>query len=342
MSLPGAKTVKKFSRWLRARVMSGALILGYHRIHAVEEDFYQVCVSPENFARHMEVLSELAHPISLSKLVQGLKQNILPPKSVVVTFDDGYADNLHVAKPILEKYDIPATVFICTGYLGREFWWDELERLVLCSGADLPSRRLRVGRAKFQWEPPQANTEIGNPEVHRQFCRALYHFLLPLDVQDQKQAMGVIRSWFDMSSPGISTPRAMSEEELLRLVDGGLIELGAHTSHHLVLPQLSFERQKEEIQSSKRDLEALLGEKVAGFSYPNGQATVDAKRLVREMGFTYACTSLHDVVRPGSDVYELTRFWQKDVDGNRFVRGLNRWMRMGYIDNWMLPNTTSF
>ena len=61
------------------------------------------------------------------------------------------------------------------------------------------------------------------------------------------------------------------------LVDGGLIELGAHTSHHPMLPQLSFERQKEEIQSSKRDLESLLGKKIAGFSYPNGRATVDAK-----------------------------------------------------------------
>jgi peptidoglycan/xylan/chitin deacetylase (PgdA/CDA1 family) len=328
MSLPGAKTAKKFSRWLRARVLGGALILGYHRISAVEDDFYQVCVSPENFAKHMEALREYAHPISLSKLVQSLKQNVLPPKSVAVTFDDGYADNLHVAKPILEKYDIPATVFICTGYLGREFWWDELERLALSSRADPRALRLRVGRAQFKWDPPQVNSEMDNPEVHRQFHRALYHLLLSLDVEDQNHAIGVIRSWFEVSSPGISTPRAMSEEELLRLVDGGLIELGAHTSHHPMLPQLSFERQKEEIQSSKRDLEALLGKKIAGFSYPNGRATVDAKRLVREMGFTYACTSLHDVVRPGSDVYELTRFWQQDVDGERFVKRLNRWMSM--------------
>jgi len=329
MRLPGAKTAKKFSRWLRARVLGGALILGYHRISAVEDDFYQVCVSPENFARHMEALREYAHPISLSKLVQSLKQNVLPPKSVAVTFDDGYADNLHVAKPILEKYDIPATVFICTGYLGREFWWDELERLVLSSQADPRALRLRAGGAQFKWNPPQANSEVGNPEVRRQFRRSLYHFLLSLDVEDQTYAMGVIRSWSEVSSPGISTPRAMSEEELLRLVDGGLMELGAHTSHHPMLPQLSFERQKEEIQSSKRDLEALLSEKIAGFSYPNGRATVDAKRLVREMGFTYACTSLHDVIRPGSDVYELTRFWQRDVDGDRFVKGLNRWMSMG-------------
>lgn len=328
MKIPGVKTAKKFSKWLQARILGGALILGYHRISATKEDVYEVCVSPENFAKHMEALRKYENPISLSQLVQCLKQNSLPPKSVAVTFDDGYVDNLQVAKPILEKYAIPATVFICTGYLGREFWWDELARLVLSSRADPRALRLRLGSAQFKWNPPQANSEMGNSEVHRQLRRALYHFLLSLDVENQNHAMGLIRSWSEVSTPEIAAPRAMNEEELLRLVDGRLIELGAHTRHHPMLPQLSFERQKEEIHSSKEDLEALLGEKIAGFSYPNGRATADAKRLVREMGFSYACTSLHDVIRPGSDVYELTRFWQQDADGERFVKGLNRWMRM--------------
>jgi peptidoglycan/xylan/chitin deacetylase (PgdA/CDA1 family) len=326
MSLTGSKTAKTFSRWLRARLLGGALILGYHRISVLEDDFYEVCVSPENFAGQMEALREYAHPISLSKLVQSLKENVLPPKSVAVTFDDGYADNLYAAKPILEKYDIPATVFICTGYIGREFWWDELERLVLCSRADPHTLNLRERKVQFKWDPPQGNTKMDNAEVLKQFHRALYPFLLSLDVEAQNHAMALIRSWSEISSSRISISRAMNEEELLRLVDGGLIELGSHTRHHPMLQQISPERQKEEIQSSKRDLETLLGEKIGGFSYPNGRATADAKRIVREMGFEYACTSLHDVVRPGGDIYELTRFWQQDVDRERFVKRLNRWM----------------
>ena len=328
MKLPGVKTAKKLSRWVRARALGGALILGYHRIGEVKDDFYQVCVSPENFAGHMEVLRECAYPISLSKLVQSLKQNVLPPKSFAVTFDDGYADNLHVAKPILEKYDVPATVFICTGYMGKEFWWDELESLVTGSQTDLHTLHLQAGGKPFEWHETNISSEAGQPSLRHEFLRALYQFLLPLDVEDQNRAMGLIRSWSEVQSSGISTPRAMSEEELLRLVDGGLIELGAHTRYHPMLPQLSFERQREEIQSSKEDLETLLSKKITGFSYPNGQATVYAKRLVREAGFSYACTSLHDVVRPGSDVYELTRFWQQDVDGNRFVKRLERWMSL--------------
>ena len=328
MRIPGVKTGKIFFRWLRAQVYGGALILGYHRISSSPRALDEVCVSSENFAEHLHELRKRTHPISLSKLVQHLRDGSVPEKSIAVTFDDGYADNLYTAKPLLEKYEIPATVFICTGYIGKEFWWDELERLVTGSQTDLQVLHLQVGGKQFEWHKATVNLEERQPALREEFCRALYHFLLSLDVEDQTYAMGVIRSWSEVSSPGISTTRAMSEEELLRLVDGGLIELGAHTSHHPMMPQLSFERQKEEIQSSKRDLEALLSEKIAGFSYPNGRATVDAKRLVRELGFTYACTSLQDVIRPGSDVYELTRFWQQDVDGDRFVKGLNRWMSM--------------
>jgi peptidoglycan/xylan/chitin deacetylase (PgdA/CDA1 family) len=326
MRIPGVKTAKKISRWLQARVFGGALILGYHRISSSPGGLDEACVSPENFAEHLHELRKRMHPIRLSKLVQHLKDGSLPDKSIAVTFDDGYADNLYTAKPLLEKYEIPATVFICTGYMGKEFWWDELARLVTGSRTDLSRLHLQGGGKQFEWHKATVGGEEGQPALREEFCRALYQFLLPLDVEDQNQAMGVIRSWSEVSSPGISAPRALSEDELLRLVEGKLIEVGAHTRHHPMLPRLAFERQKEEIQSSKRDLEALLSEKIAGFSYPNGRATVDAKEFVRELGFTYACTSLHDVVRPGSDPYELTRFWQKNVDGDQFLQGLRLWI----------------
>lgn len=326
MRFPGVKSVKTFSRWLRARVLGGALILGYHRISAGEDDCSQVRVSPENFSGHMKALREYAYPIGLPELVQSLSQNILPPKAVAVTFDDGYVDTLHIAKPILERFDIPATVFICTGYLGREFWWDELERLVLATQADPRSLFLQTGSTQFRWNPSRETHEFGRPEVYRQFHEALYRFLLPLDIEDQNHAMEAIRRWSEVTSPANSSRRALNEAELLRLEEGGLIELGAHTSHHPALTALTLERQREEILSSKRVLEALLGKQIAGFSYPNGRAAVDTRRLVESLGFAYACSSIPDVVRPGGDLYALSRFWQQDVDEKRFVAGLQRWM----------------
>lgn len=327
MRFPGVKTAKTFSRWLQARILGGALILGYHRIADTTHDEYEVCVTPKHFAEQMEALSKHACPIQISELVQCLKAGSVPPKSVAVTFDDGYADNFYEAKPVLEKYAIPATVFVCTGYAGKEFWWDELERLIILSQAELSALRLEVGEDQFVWDQPGVSPEAGFAS-RRKYLQALYNFLLALDVEDQDWAMNKIRSWANVSFDETTT-RAMAHEELLQLVDGGLIEIGAHTRHHPMLPRLSLERQRDEIVSSKQDLENLLGRRVNGFAYPNGRATDDAKRIVHEAGFAFACTSLHDVVRPAHDLHSLTRFWQKDVDGDKFLLGLHLWMKGG-------------
>jgi peptidoglycan/xylan/chitin deacetylase (PgdA/CDA1 family) len=327
MRLPGLKTAKTFSRWVQARMLGGALILGYHRIGATQDDVYGVCVSPENFAGQMDALRKYAHPISLSKLVQCLKHGSLPPNSVALTFDDGYSDNLYAAKPVLERYEIPATVFICTGYVGKEFWWDELERLVICSRADPRALRQELGEVPLNGDLHPASTDVEDRKVRRQFRQALYHYLLSRDVEDQRHTMDAIRRWSGLPPGEARASRTMNEEELLHLADGGLIEIGAHTRHHPMLPRLSVERQREEIQTSKRELELLLGKQVTAFAYPNGRATSDTKEIVRDAGFAYACTSLEDVVRPTGDIYELTRFWQKDVDADKFMQGLRRWMK---------------
>lgn len=329
MKIPGVKTAKTFSRWLQARIFGGALILGYHRIADVVRDEYEVCVTPEHFAEHMTVVSKYAHPISLSKLVRDLRVGSLPPRSIAVTFDDGYADNLYNAKPILEKYEVPATVFVCTGYTGGEFWWDELERSVMLSKTDLRSLRLKIGENSFVWNQLEVSPKAGSPvdvSIRRKFHHALYHFLLPLDVEDRTLAMNTIRNWSATSSDKVSESRSMSPAELMQLVDDGLIEIGAHTRFHPMLPHLSLERQHEEIISSKQDLEDLLGKRVDGFAYPNGKATEEARWIVREAGFLFACTSQPDMVRRGSDLHELTRFWQNDVDGDKFLRGLKTWL----------------
>lgn len=328
MRIPGVKTVKKLSRWLQARVIGGALILGYHRVARVERDTYEVCVTPEHFDEQMEMLNKYTHPISLSQLVQYLKTDSLPSKSVAVTFDDGYADNLHQAKPVLEKYSVPATVFVCTGYAGKEFWWDEMERLVESSQADLRALRLEVGENLFQWEQNDGDSAARSLDIRSKFRKALYCFLLPLDVDDLNQALKTIRAWSGVSGEDVSTPRGMSHQELLQLTEGGLVELGAHTRHHPMLPHLSLERQQDEIVSSKKDLEDLLGKRVIGFAYPNGRATIETKGIAHEAGFAFACTSLQDLVRPGGDLYAMTRFWQKDVDGDKFLQDLRLWMNL--------------
>jgi hypothetical protein len=178
---------------------------------------------------------------------------------------------------------------------------------------------------RFVWDQPEGS-RVPDSNLRTKFHQALYRFLLPLDIEEQSYAMNTIRNWSGVS-PIESTARAMTCDELIQIAEDALVDLGAHTRHHPMLPELPLERQQEEIRSSKRDLEVLLNRQVDGFAYPNGISTLDTKRIVGEVGFAFACTSLQDVVRPANDQYWLTRFWQKDVDGEAFSRGLHLWMK---------------
>src|SRR5687767_8520588 len=82
-----------------------ALILVYHRVTQIDSDPQLLCVGPRRFAEHMEVLRKDYHPLSLRDLQQRVRDGGIPRKGVVVTFDDGYADNLYEAKPLLERHD---------------------------------------------------------------------------------------------------------------------------------------------------------------------------------------------------------------------------------------------
>jgi len=112
------------------------VILMYHRIADEPNDPWSLAVSPAHFEEHLRVLSRTRHPLALTEFIAKLRAGTLPPRAVAVTFDDGYVDNLTAGKPRLTAADVPATVFLATGFIDRRepIWWDELACLVLLEG----------------------------------------------------------------------------------------------------------------------------------------------------------------------------------------------------------------
>ncbi len=154
MRLCGGNLLKKCLRIMTAPFRSEVAILMYHRICEVPSDPWELCVSPKHFAEQLEYLNHHYQVLCLHSLVKSLREGHLPKRAVVLTFDDGYADNLWNAKPLLERYEVPATVFVSTGYVDsdREFWWDELERLLVLTPV-LPQRlHVTLNGSVFEWE----------------------------------------------------------------------------------------------------------------------------------------------------------------------------------------------
>jgi peptidoglycan/xylan/chitin deacetylase (PgdA/CDA1 family) len=105
-------------------------------------------------------------------------------------------------------------------------------------------------------------------------------------------------------------PRALTIDELARLSQSNVFEIGAHTVSHARLAGLVPAEQKREILGSKLWLENNLGVTVAGFSYPFGTPDAyDAETLdiVRTAGFGYACTVMNAPATPRSSLFELPR-----------------------------------
>jgi peptidoglycan/xylan/chitin deacetylase (PgdA/CDA1 family) len=321
MRLPGYKLLRQSARWVRSRFARSGLILGYHRV-TDDEDLYGTCVRPKHFAEHMAVLRKVANPIKLADFAEKLAFGDLPERAVAVTFDDGYADNLSEALPKLIDHEVPATVFVVTGNLGREFWWDELARMLLHASAIPESLEVEVGGLRFAW--PTGNT---NAVARRAAANAIYLALLPLPVEQLTPAMDQLRAQTQAGSvPDSYSCRALRADELRKLAESTLVAVGAHTVSHPMLAQLSAGAQHWEISTSRQCLETILGRPVTAFSYPNGSASRLTRQLVDQAGFETACTSYSDVVSSGSDRHFLPRFWVPDVGGVTFQRWLQRWL----------------
>ena len=337
----GLKRLRRAAGWPEVRSQSKALVLCYHRINEACAD-PRLCVTPSRFAEHLEVLRQYARPIRLQQLSQALLEESLPDRSVVLTFDDGYADNLYNAKPLLAHYDIPATVFVITGYIGhqREFWWDELDGLFLRPGSLPETLNLSVNYDTYHWQLDEAGDcseetsrrqrrwrpgEESRSSYHSLY-KALWKLLRSLAEGERQRALQDLRRWAVTKEVVRSSYRPLSSEEVVALDQGGLVEIGAHTVTHPALRKLPPDLQQDEILGSKTRLEEILNRPVTSFSYPYGNLSVQTADIVRETGFSCACSTRADVVRPSSERFQLPRVEVQDWDGEQFAEQLSRWL----------------
>jgi peptidoglycan/xylan/chitin deacetylase (PgdA/CDA1 family) len=341
----GIGRFKRIARRVTNAFVPRAIVLLYHRVAELPLDPQLLCVSRKNFAEHLEVLRTCATAVQVEALGQVLESGSRGNDAVVITFDDGYADNLYNAKPLLERYDIPATVFVTSGYVGsnREFWYEALERILLHTGPLPEALRLTINGQVYDWQigavPQNVDGNLcwtgwnmsltANPTSRHRVYRLLCEILQPLPDQERQEILDRLAAWAGKDITSRQTHRTLSQQELIRLAEGRLVEIGAHTVSHPVLSALPIAAQADEISGSKADLEDILGRRIASFAYPfGGQShyTQETVTAVRQAGFTWACSNFPGTVRPGTDHWQLPRFLVRDWDGEEFARNLRQWM----------------
>jgi peptidoglycan/xylan/chitin deacetylase (PgdA/CDA1 family) len=306
----------------RRRGARGALVLLYHRVAEPARDPLALAVSPERFGAQLDVLGARRRLVDLAELAGRAASGDLDPACVAITFDDGYADNVRAAAPALEARGVPWTLFASTGHVeeGRRFWWDEVVELLDTAPASRPAElRLPVAGAPRAWR-------VGSPGQREGAARAILAALQGLGAGEIAGAVAELRTWAGTEGgvPGSDRPMTVAE---LRDLAGRGVAIGAHTRTHRGLAYAPEADQREEVRTSRDDLERWLGRAPSAFSYPFGTPGADVDdtsiRVVREAGFACAVVNAPGAVTRRSDPLALPRVAVPDLDGPAFAAWLD-------------------
>jgi peptidoglycan/xylan/chitin deacetylase (PgdA/CDA1 family) len=312
--------------------MRRPLILMYHRIADEPVDYWGLAVSPGHFEEQLSVLRRTRQPLPLMEFVHRLVDNTLPMDAVALTFDDGYVDNLTAGLPRLVAADMPATVFLATGFLDRRepFWWDELARLILL---ETGSKRFVIamhGQSMcFEIGVEAPSGKDGTKSVpwtksRRDLLEEIYHPIRLLNEEQRQATMAQLRAIFAGRNDGAQLGRPMTSDEVRALVAGGPVTVGAHTVSHPSLPSLGAQVCRHEVAESRRACDALVGGPVTAFAYPYGEYDALVREAVRSAGFTFACSTRRGPAIAESDVFTLPRIYIPDINGDAFEQRV-RW-----------------
>ncbi len=281
---------------------NGALIVMFHSVVSNEIAPYidpNNSVTVEQFERQLQYLQKHCNVISFTELKTFCQQQEpLPDRSVVITFDDGYLDNLTVAAPLLEKYKLPAILFLCSGYIERAEpqWIDQLYTAFQF-------------RTKHQLCLPDNSNAFDLLQATEMLeaYRACVNFLITSCYQERTRLLQLIR---DQLKPDKKCPElTLNWDDTRDLRDKfPNIELGLHTRDHLDLTTLDDVGMKAEIDQCKSDYERELGATPRYFSYPYGRNTAIVRKYVKNSGFDAAVvTQPSALTTEFTDLYTLPR-----------------------------------
>jgi peptidoglycan/xylan/chitin deacetylase (PgdA/CDA1 family) len=295
-------------------VVATGLILLYHRVADLASDPQRLTVTPAHFNEHLDVLRRCGTPMPLRQLVDAAGRGALPPHAFAVTFDDGYEDNLDCGEPLLARHDIPATIFVTSSYVGseREFWWDDLERVLLVT----------ADHQAWHAELPD------NPSPRHRLYRTLCELLRRVPEADRRMTLDELARSAGVGMKGRATHRAVARERLARACDGGLVDIGVHSATHPMLSALSLDEQRDEIQGSRQAVREITGMEPAAFSYPFGgrrDYTPATIACVRDAGFDFACANIPGLASTADDRFQVPRMLVRDWDGDAFSARVHEW-----------------
>ncbi|TVO62885.1 polysaccharide deacetylase family protein [Denitromonas ohlonensis] len=284
-------------------------IFVFHRVLPTPDPLFPAEVDVAAFDRMLGWICRWFRVVPLAEGIDLMRRGDLPARAAAITFDDGYADNLTHALPILQRHGASATLFVATGFLdGGRMWNDtviESVRRTPLAQLDLSAIGLGVIATGTIAEKRQAIDYLIPRTKH-----------LPADSR-QAQVAAIANA-----SQAMLPDDLMMRSDQLQAWHRAGMGVGAHTVTHPILATTELDSARQEMADSKTQLEALLGERIGLFAYPNGKPEQDYRsehaRLAAELGFDAAVATVWGAATRDSDVFQLPRFTPWDRTKYRF------------------------
>ncbi len=312
---------------LRRQFAPPTLVLLYHRVlPAVGRDVNQLATSTDNFAAHLAWLVAYARPLRPPEFLAGLGRSGLSQLTldggkprVLITLDDGYADNFHHALPLLVEHGLRALLFPLTGLTGtrQPFWWDALEQIIF------------DGRpASGGWKLPDGTLVPAYTEPATTY-RIIHGALKPLTDGLRRAVLASLAEQCGVTPQTTEDSRPLTWRELQAWVAAGMT-VGGHTQTHPQLAALGADEMRDEVTQCKRELERRLGVVVDTFAYPYGTPDdFDAlcEDVTRDAGFRCAFANRPGHARWARSRYAVPRCLVRNWTGDAFGARVQEWCR---------------
>ena len=271
-------------------------VLLYHRVCDLPLDVWGLAISPEVFEQHIRFYKENYNILRFDDDWSNVQE-----PSLVITFDDGYEDNLQYALPILEKYHVPATVFVSSGNIGtdKEFWWDELERIIFYNNKD-----------EYYFKANGECLPLSTYEEKEKACQRIRLYIKKLLPEAREDFLKKMMSELEAERLPRTINRTVNEKGLRVLASSPYITIGGHTVTHNMLSAESPERQEWEIRTSKSKIEEIIDDEIKVFSYPFGgfdDINEYSIESVRKAGYKRAATTFVGLAGKETEPYIIPR-----------------------------------
>lgn len=277
-----------------------AFILTYHRFSREKEHGK---ISAGEFESHLEYLKKHNSVLSLSETLRYLGNGkTLPPNTVVITIDDGYADAHEIAFPLLKKFGFPATIYAITDFLDGKIWlWTDLMRDALLN--------TKFTSIEIPFGPTDTvNADLTDTANRLETAGRINERLKKLPNKEKDSKIKEIANDLRVEIPKLPPAEfaALNWTQASEM-DAAHVSIESHTVTHPILTNIGEAELEFEMSSSKNRLEDVLERSVTHFCYPNGSLDTNVRTAAKNAGYVSAVTTAYGFNTALTDPHLMNR-----------------------------------